>query len=89
MLRLRETTIYLVVSRVEFIREVGKVLADIVTCFVPFHIVVIEVPVEVGLALALKGCEKTLLDALQEVESYEQIDIIFKVDLLTLNHLAI
>ena len=61
---------------VQFVRKGMQVLGDIMASLVALHIVVVEVPIEAGLAGLLKGGEKLLLHLLQQVEAHKEVALV-------------
>ena len=61
---------------VEFVREVLEITADVLSGLVMLHVIVVEVPVEMRLALLLQVGEQLLFDLLQQIEAYEEVVVV-------------
>ena len=74
-LRPLEVPVDVVGLHVERVGEVRQVLTDVLPGLIVVHVVVVEVPVEGGLALGLEGVEEPLLHLLQQVEADEEVAV--------------
>ena len=61
---------------VEFVGEVFEITTDVLAGLVMLHVIVVEVPVEMRLALLLQVGEQLLLDLLQQVEADEEVVVV-------------
>ena len=73
-----EITVDFIGISVELVGEELQVAADVLASLVMLHIIMVEVPVEVGLAFMLQGSEEALLDFLQQVEADEEVVFVRK-----------
>ena len=95
VLRLAHVGVNLLRVCVELIGEALQIHGDVVSSLgspcglVARHVVVVEVPVEVGLAHFSQLCEECLLHTLQEVEANEDVFVVLEVDILLGRHLAV
>ena len=79
-LRLAELPVDVVVGDVQLVGESSQILADIPAGLMLTHVVVVEVPVEAGLPLALQVAEQLLFHTLHQVEAHEQVAVVGKRD---------
>ena len=78
LLGLAELLVDVGIGVVQLVRKVFQVSGNIPACLVVLHIVMVEVPIELGLAFFLEEGEELLLDFLQQVEAYEEVTVIGK-----------
>ena len=64
------------IGAVQLVGKVFQVSGNIPASLVVLHIVMVEVPVELGLAFFLEEGEELLLDFLQQVETHEEIAVV-------------
>ena len=64
-------------------------MVDVVACLVSIDIVMVEIPIEMGLAFLFEPQAELSLCFLHHVEAHEEIGIILELDILVGSHLAI
>ena len=75
MFGLSEVVVDVSTLYVEFVGKILQIAADVQACF-GGSVIVVEIPIEAGLALLLKQREETLLNLLQEIEAYEEVGVV-------------
>ena len=73
-----EVPVDFVALRVQLVGECLQVAPDVLAGLVVCHVVMVEIPVEMRLALLLQGGEQLLLHLLQQVEAHKEIVVIGK-----------
>ena len=95
MFGLSHVGVYLLRASVEFVREMFQIHRYIVSSIggacglVVWHVILVKVPIEIGLAHFLQTCEEFLLHLLQKVESNEYVAVVFKLDVVLGCHFAV
>ena len=73
--RAGHTVIYIGIGVIQFIGEEGQILADEMAGFVSLHIVMVEVPVEAGLALPAEEGEEALFHLEERIETNKENEL--------------
>ena len=90
VLRLVEVPIDSLVGVVEFVGIFFEILSDEMAAFVLiFHIIIVEIPVEMGASLPFEAVEKALLGLLQHVEADKNVGFVLEIDVVLRRHLPI
>ena len=84
-----EAVVDVTILAVQFVGEVAEILRDVVARLVLADVIVVEVPVEVGLALLPEPTEEHLLHLLQQIKADEDVVVVFERDAFIGSHLAV
>ena len=71
-----EVLVNLIIMDIKLIGKCLQVSADVLAGLVACHIVMVEIPIEMGLALLLEHGEELLLHLLDQVEADEEVMVV-------------